>query len=574
VFGQTAIQLPTIDTGPFNFRASPIQTPSAPRKARLSLLDWTARRRAELGPGKPFDLNEHAYLRELYTLTAQESAVQKSAQSGLSEWLISKALHACDERALTVLYVFPTDTHVSDFSAARLGPAIEASDYLAQIVVDGSPLRMHGKRGADRVTLKRVRDRFLYFRGGKVQPDGSAPQLKSIDADLLIQDELDELDPRAPAIAAKRLGHSRVAEICSVSTPTYPGRGIHAVYMASDMRQWHVRCASCGHRQPLEIADVVTAWDELERPTSWHGQAENRAYCACRKCGREIDRLGAGEWVASYPGRAVAGYHVTKLFSPIAKLLDIVLRLQSTNETVRRETFNQDLGLPYRLRGGGLDDVTLDACIREYAHGPRAGIACNMGIDVGRVLHVVVRSALMRGERRQLYAGECSWADLPALWQRFRPRRTVIDALPETTKAREFQASRPDGSVWLAYYTLAAIGSKDEAPYKVKEEGGTVDLDRTRILDLTMARFLKQADAQSPENTLPANARDLPDYYAQMKSPVRVLEKDARGQDVAQYVESGPDHYAHAEGYCAAASLLVTTAPVAFAQGSAKGWNP
>lgn len=523
---------------------------------RLSLLDWTSTRRAELGPGKPFDLQEHAYLRDLYELTALASAVQKSAQSGLSEWLISKALHACDERALTVLYVFPTDTHVSDFSAARLGPAIEASEYLAQIVVDGSPLRMHGKRGADRVTLKRVRDRFLYFRGGKVQPDGSAPQLKSIDADLLIQDELDELDPRAPSIAAKRLGHSRVAEICSVSTPTYPGRGIHAVYMASDMRQWHVRCASCGNRQPLDISDMVTAWDELERPTAWHGKDKGRAYLACRKCGRETNRLGAGEWVAAYPGRDVAGYHVTKLFSPLANLLDIVKRLQSTNETERRETFNQDLGLPYRPRGGGLDDATLDACRRDYGHGSAKG-ACYMGIDVGRVLHVVVRAALSDGTRRQLFAGETSWADLPALWQRFRPRSTVIDALPETTKAREFQAAMPQDAVWLAYYTRQAIGSKAEAPAVLKRDQGVIDLDRTRILDLTMARFYRQADAQSQENTLPANARDLPDYYAQMKAPVRVLEPDARGQDVASYVESGPDHFCHAEAYCTAAGIAL-----------------
>lgn len=547
------LTLPKIDTGPFDFRRSrPVATPATRATQKLPLLAWTQSRRAELGPGKPFDLTEHAYLRAVYEETARESVVQKSAQSGLSEWLISKALHACDERQATVLYIFPTDTHVSDFSAARLGPAIEASDYLAQIVVDGAGAG--GKRGADRVTLKRVRDRFLYFRGGKVQPDGSAPQLKSIDADVLIQDELDELDPRAPAIARKRLGHSRIAEVCSVSTPTYPGRGIHAEYMASDQRQWHIRCGACGNRQPLEIADVVNAWDELERPTAWHGKEEGRAYCACRKCGNELNRLGAGEWVARYPGREVVGYHVTKLFSPLANLLDIVRRLQSTNETVRRECFNQDLGLPYRPRGGGLDDALLDACLRDYAHGPGKGGGF-MGIDVGRVLHVVVRSAPVNGERRQLFAGETSWADLPALWQRYRPRNTVIDALPETTKAREFQAATPKGSVWLAYYNRQSIGTKDEAPYLLRHEKGTVDLDRTRILDLMMARFIRQADAPGPENTLPAHAQDIPDYYAQMKAPVRVLEKDARDLETARYVESGPDHFAHAEAYCLAASI-------------------
>jgi hypothetical protein len=38
-----------------------------------------------------------------------------------------------------------------------------------------------------------------------------------------------------------------------------------------------------------------------------------------------------------------------------------------------------------------------------------------------------------------------------------------------------------------------------------------------------------------------------------MKAPVRVIEKRPNGERVARYVESGEDHYAHAENYCEAA---------------------
>lgn len=542
----TKILLPAIETGRFQFSRN------APRSKRTQPLDlpvWTSRHRAWLAPERAFDLERHRYLQALYAERSRHVVLMKAGQMGASEYLISYALHACDQRDATALYVFPTDTHVSDFSAERLGSAIEASDYLNSIVVDGS--QSGNKRGADRVTLKRVRNRFIYLRGGQIKPNGKAPQLKSIAADVLILDEVDELDPRAPTIARKRLGHSRLGEERLVSTPTYPGLGIHAEWLESDRRHWHLRCAHCGERQPPAIEQVVSEWDELGRPIAWHGQDEGRAYVACRKCGRELDRLGEGEWVAEYPQRAVVGYHFSKLFSAQTDLLSVVENLDTVDETERREAFNQDLGLPYKPKGGNLDAETLDACRREYAHGARRETPCYMGVDVGRVLHVAVRSHADKetGERRQLFAGDVpNWDELGRLMQRFAPRAVVIDALPETTKAREFQAQYAKGRVFLAYYTSQAVGSKKEEFADWNNKEWVVNLDRTRVLDQTLARFYDGS------NTLPANARDVRDYYNQMAAPVRVLEKDSKGQQVARYVETGPDHFAHAEAYCTAAA--------------------
>jgi phage terminase large subunit GpA-like protein len=172
----------------------------------MALLPWTQLRRKLLGPDKLFDLTQHKYLAGIYEDDCQEMVLCKAGQVGISEYLVSWLLHSASERQCTGLYVFPTDTHVSDFSAARLGPAIDpdVSQYLADLVMPASG----GQRGADRVGLKRVGSRFIYFRGAKVQPDGRAPQLRSVDADVLILDEYDEMDPRAPALARERLGHS------------------------------------------------------------------------------------------------------------------------------------------------------------------------------------------------------------------------------------------------------------------------------------------------------------------------------------------------------------------------------
>ena len=562
------LNIPQIDTRGFRFVSEPRDLPHGRARrdgSRPPLLEWMLRHRKELAPGKPFDLTHHAFLRAIYEETAQDMVIRKSGQAGVSEYLISDALYSCDILDATVLYVFPTDTHVSDFSAARLGTAIESSDYLSGIVVEG---RAAGgdtkirKRGADRVTLKRVRDRFLYFRGGQVKPTGQAPQLKSIDADVLIMDEWDEIDPRAPDIARKRLGHSTIARQRAVSTPTYTGRGIDAEYALTDQREWHIRCHHCGHWQALTMHSIVAEWDDLERPTRWHGQSDGRAFCACAKCDREVDRLSQGEWVATSAATGRVGYHISKVYSVLHDPLALIAPLRSTNETVRREGFNQDWGLPYRPRGGGLDDITLDACIRDY--GPALGQPCYMGIDVGSVLNVVVRSRPIpeSGERRLLYAAELTWSQLPAIWKRYKPLTTVMDAMPETEKAREFQAMAPR-RIWLAYYPG---DMKDEQPIRKVEDERYILMDRTRTLDETLARFYDQ------ENTLPANARDIPHYYSQMKAPVRVTEKNTRGDEVARYVESSPDHYCHAENYCMAASSLPrVNAPLV--QGKTKGWG-
>lgn len=520
----------------------------AKQPSPILLLSWMQKYRRMLVPDRPFDLEHHPYLLDIYNCTARRIVVMKAAQMGLSEWTISRALWSADQRQATVLYVFPTDSHVSDFSSARIGPAIEASPYLSSIVVEGGAVG--GKRGADRVTLKRVRDRFIYLRGARVDPDGTAAQLKSIDADVLMLDELDEMDMRAPVIARKRLGHSVIGEEIAISTPTHSGAGIHAEYEHSDKRRWNVKCDGCGTWQAPVIEQVVAEFDKLGRPVTWNGQREGRAWAACVKCGREIDRLGAGQWVAESPGRAVAGFHVNKLCSSLVNLLDLVRALQTADETERQEAYNQDLGLPYTPRGGQMSDEALDACRREYAHGAVAGEWTAMGVDVGRVLHCVIRGRPDRetGEIPQRWAGEVdSFEALAALMRKYNVVTVVIDALPETTKARELQAMFKPGVVWLAYYTL----HKKQVEYTLwNADDMTVALDRTRALDAMCARMYGKIA------TLPAHARDVPDYYRQLKSPVRTV-KDGE----AVYIETGPDHLAHAETYCMIAESFLSNVP-------------
>lgn len=512
-------------------------------------LAWQQRHRSLLKPGLPFDLSRHRYLEGIYSDDTPEVIYRKSAQCGISEFLLTDALWVCDQRSGNVLYVLPTDKVVGAFSQARLDPAIEASEYLQRIVVSE---RTKARRGVDNVGLKRIGARFLYLRGAQVGKGGSgkAHNLKSVDADCVILDELDEMDASVPELAYKRLGHSSLKAMRMASTPTFAGVGIEAQWAESTQHTWHVRCARCGHRQPLEISDLVVDFDELGRPALWHGRGDKgpthwgRPFLACRKCLKPLDRLSGGEWVAAYPKRTKHGYHVSKLFSAQNSLESVLTNLAKADESDQQQAFNQDLGLPFTSKNAQtLTDDLLDKCRRDYALGPRPGGAF-MGVDVGRVLNVVIRGRDF-GLR---YAGQLhDFDELHELMQQYGVLTAVSDALPETRLARQFQFAYPKGQVWLCYYN--GSGLKDPKGFEFDLADMVIQADRTRTLDATMALF-RMAARGEPGATLPANARDIPDYYDQLKAPERVKHTNRDGSQRYVYVERTADHYAHAENYC------------------------
>lgn len=307
----------------------------------------------------------------------------------------------------------------------------------------------------------------------------------------------------------------------------------------------------CGERQPLSLRQLVTEFDALGRPHVWNQQA-GKPFIACRRCGKPLDRLARGEWVAAYPDREIAGFHMSKLFSPLADLSEIVKALDTTDETRRREAFNQDLGETYTPRGGQITDEVLEACRRaDLAMIPLKDEDTFAGIDVGRVLHLVIRGPRdpQTGERPLRFAGEVdSFEQAGRVLRLYRARRVVVDAMPETRMARKLQAEYRYGSVFLAYYVGQAVGSKEAEPYQWDYSKGVVNMDRTRTLDASYARFF------SGENTLPGGIQGVADYSDHLKALVRVIETTKSGDKVAVYVQSGPDHYAHAENYCTAAS--------------------
>src|SRR2546427_7704 len=106
-------------------------------------------------------------------------------------WAILRSIHAC-KNGLNVIYYFPTKTDVLDFSKSRVAPLLADNPFLGRLITD-----------TDTAGLKRIGSAHLYLRGMQ-----STVGLKSVPADMLVFDELDEATPEARSLAKERLAHS------------------------------------------------------------------------------------------------------------------------------------------------------------------------------------------------------------------------------------------------------------------------------------------------------------------------------------------------------------------------------
>jgi hypothetical protein len=464
-------------------------------------------------------------------------AIQKSAQVGVSELLVNFALWAADTRYAgrgNVLVLMPTQNQMDDFTQGRIDKATQDSAYLRSRLQPEPPRR----KGADRTRLKRIGDGAIYLRGSE-----SRRQVASVDADVVILDEFDQMDEGVLELARKRLSSSRRGRFIVASTPGIPEAGINGLLLQSDQRRYLLPCPGCGLEQDLRWPENIDM---------------DRACVACRSCRALMDVLASGRWVPQAPGNdRIHGYYLNRLYSPWANIPEMIEASRATTPFAVQEFQNSDLGETFVPPGGGISVDVVDRCRRDYALSDYAGQPCDMGIDVGLRCHVVIRERRKSVERegslpfvpRLWFAGDVAFAELDGLVQRFNVQSIVIDAYPDLHAASEF-VLRHRPRAWLAQYDR-------QQPEHERERGRTggpnrYHINRTQALDEVFQRFRDEAVE------LPREARELGGmvkqglgaYYRQLLAPKRTLEVDGQGNWQARWVDARKDdHYAHAELY-------------------------
>lgn len=503
------------------------------------LIDWTASRR--LVGGSEFDFAGHEYLRKIYSDNGTRIVIRKGAQLGATEYGISRALWFTITKDGRVIYFFPTDHDVAEFSRDRFGPIIRESEYLSGLV-----------RDTDTVGYKQIGNGGIFFRGMK-----SRSGLKSTPADFLIFDEMDEMDPAAIELASKRVGHSKFGWELAISTPTFPGSPIDRAFLETDQRYWLLRCERCGDYSCLEDLFLENhgspsgARDEICFIRGTPGAEE----IVCMRCGGRLDP-GVGEWVAKEPSREAHGYQLSKFASGIVSerersagtLTKPAALLAGWRKTrFPAEFFNSELGLPYLGADGGLSDQDLLSLVDDRGMAT-SGTRCVMGVDQGNGLHVVIKQpdkdgGLVRTIKvHHQETTDATFSHLDRFMRDYDVRACVIDAQPNIHAVRVF-ANRFPGRVYLAYY--------------VETQKGLVDWGRD--MDYTPTAKINRTDAfdgwrdvhQTGERRIPRLEGEMLEWKRQMMNIVRLVREDPdTGQKKAIWRKRGADdHYAHADSY-------------------------
>ncbi len=498
-------------------RLSELTSP-ATRASSEPLGLWVERRiRLE---GKPFSFDGHEYLRAVYDDTSPHLVLSKASQVGGTTWAILRSLHACLS-GLNVMYFFPTRTDVLEFSKSRVNPLVAENTFLQKELKD-----------TDTAGLKRIGGAHLYLRGMQ-----SHIGMKSVPADMVVFDELDEATPDAKTLAKERLSHSDYRRLIELSNPSIPAFGIDEAYQESDQRHWTLQCPACGKWTALEKAFPTKLGEEVRVIRE---REDGTFYRSCPSCDAELD-LALGEWVADYPDRPIHGYRISQLFSSKVDPGEILREYRRTYNPERFYTLK--IGIPWVDVENKLSPHQVLALCGDHGLLERSDRSCTMGVDTGKELHVVVsRRRDPRGEepkREVIWIGTLhSYEELDSLMDRFDVSTCVIDALPEIHATRAF-AERHRGQVWLNYFNEGQKGS-----YKWDHEQHIVQVNRTEALDAAKKAI------RDGEVILPRRVPLLETFAEHLSSDAKkLIEDEETGAKSYRYIRTGTNHFSLAFTY-------------------------
>lgn len=528
--------------------------------------------------GRTLELESRPWLRQLYDDPHPFMVLRKATQVGGSVWAILSMLQKCMEvpNWRGTVYFFPTKTDVTDFSQTRVGPLMEENPSLKGTVGD-----------IDKVGVRQVGAGFLYFRGMR-----SKTGMKSVPADGIVFDELDEATEEAKAMAAERLAASPYKFRYELSNPSLPGYGIDYAYtgspetghQGSDQRLWHIRCSRCRNwvsmesefPQALGAEDLKVLRPSKKYLTSWRRDAisgvpieEMGWYRACPKCDKMLIPVD-GEWVAARPSvRSPHGYSLSQLYSPTVPVESLVKTYLTTKTP--HHFFNLCIGIAWMPAEDRLTPAHVIRYCADYPNQFDDPGPCTMGVDQGNDLHVVIsKPGPLAFTRKIVHIGVYKdWEQLDVLMHRFNVRLCVVDRLPEQRNARSF-ALRHKKRVYLNTYNETQVGRP-----KWKHEELTVNENRTELLDISRAPFhhpmgdTADPTPQHPVILLPRDCWEVQEFARQVAAPIKKREEEDDGSVFFTYVSPTPDHFAHAWAYDCVAWAYDANVPARPNQGGA-----
>lgn len=526
--------------------------------------------------GRPFSFKGHEFQIEIADCQHFDMCVIKPSQVGMSELTARIVLgFLASNTGAVAMYTMPTLHEAQRFVKGRFDPVIEGSKTLSNMM----------KSASDGSSFKQIGGSQLYSTGtwGKA--------VISIPCDMVVHDEVDFSNMETLKTAESRLSHSRFAfdpttgrmltlealdkdDVNAIrglrksfSTPTLPEVGVSAAYEASDQRKRLCKCKAChGWFWPAFLDHVVVdGWDKpLDEMT--HHDAKNldsrglldTAKIVCPRCRNVIEKGNLmpqyRSWVAEKPSVVTKrGYWVSPFDLPSyhtpASLLHKLIGYGEETGHFR----NFSLGLPYADSTNSVVDAVVRDCTVLTPVPPDQAAAtgvsgCVAGLDVGKTSWFVVGKRV-QGRLHVLWAeqvtlskpGEAEGKNLEdrvvQLLKSYRVIAFVCDSLPYTDTIlrlkHRYSATTP------AEYSLK---DKSLPMYVMKEDTGTVAMNRTKVIDYLVKRV-------NSGYFLFPDFGEMDTVRSHLQGMKRVDKPKETGEVVSEWVKTKPDHYFHAMNY-------------------------
>lgn len=486
----------------------------------LPILSWIKNNKLKTSKNSEIEFTDHAFLLDYIRDPAKRIVLRKCTQIGATFSTLIKLLYLTDKENLSIVYTLPTSGDVKDLVVSKFDPIIESSALLrAKVAKD-----IFSRRAVFSSVLKRIGGSHYFFRGSWAEH-----KAQTIDADVLVVDELDFQKPEVREMYEERLAGSSSKDILYwMGVPSLPNFGISELYDRSDQREWFIKCSGCSKLQTLEFPDNISF--------------QKIAY-VCKFCKAELsdDDRRTGKWVAKLPGREIHGYSINRLMAPWVSASKII---DDYHTKTAKHFYNFALGLPYLEKTNKFSREDFNNTLMsdlEFSDFKRERIVC--GIDQGNYFHTILGFGNPSENivtKAQVFKDA---KDLNDFLDLIRPDLVVIDMFPDQHFAKGLQQKYSASNfILLNQRTWSSTIERLHDYMKVDRQHGLINIDRTEALDRMMERL------KNKTLRILRSMTGLEELFIHFQNMIPDIE-ERFGRKQKVYKKIGKEDFVHATNY-------------------------
>ena len=481
----------------------------------------------------------------------------KGEQIGFTTLALAVPVWAAVEHGYNCGYFLPDDDFAQEWGLAKLSPIINESPYLSALASDGN---------VERGTLKQFRDKSVYLLGlAKLKGATSRPM------DLQVSDEVDLTSSAVRKWKTGRMRHSMLRFELDFSAPYAANSGIDKRFQDGSQRRWLVNCAACD-RTDICLEEAFPECMQLVGDT-W------QRVCPSCKAPLEVD---GGRFVARHPEReeGAAPHYSFRISALVISAIDGNAIMKAYHDALASGD-PEDMAIFNRsvraMADAGamqpITDVVLQAMERPYVLKlARTDNPIFIGIDLGKACWFWAEEWIVSEQRPRLVYAErmhsSSWEGRTRqLIAELAPRFGVSDMMPLFDSSQRLASDYRQTLALLQFdngkdLTLTEqLITDDSIGSAHRNEEHTpkfwlVKIDRNRLL----ARWV--AEATHPQRGLLLPSEKSPvmkDVRDHLKKAQKIASKDAKGNEVHQFIDNVDNHFAMAAASALVARLIAPT---------------